>query len=165
MSSRSSRFAAWLALAGLVVALDQASKAWVLAVFQAGESLAVAPVFNLTLLFNAGASFSFLADAGGWQRWFFIALALAVSAWLILLLRAHAAGKDQRLLSCALALILGGAIGNVIDRIRIGAVTDFLDFHWAGHHFPAFNIADACITLGVILMIWHELFKKRKLRP
>jgi signal peptidase II len=161
-SPQTSRFATWLVLAGFVVALDQASKAWVLAAFQTGESLAIAPVFNLTLVFNTGASFNFLADAGGWQRWFFIALALAVSAWLLILLRTYAANKDQRLLACALSLILGGAVGNVIDRIRISVVTDFLDFHWAAYHFPAFNVADACITLGVILMIWHELFKKRR---
>jgi signal peptidase II len=148
----------WLALAGLVVVLDQATKAWVLALFQPGESVIVAPVFNLTLLFNTGASFSFLADAGGWQRWFFIGLAIAISVWLLALLRQHA---GERLMAGALALILGGAVGNVIDRIRIGAVTDFLHFHWQEHYFPAFNVADSCISIGVILMIWVELFGRR----
>lgn len=147
----------WLALAGLVVVLDQATKSWVLAVFHHGESLVVTPFFNLTLLFNTGASFSFLADAGGWQRWFFIVLALAVSVWLVLLLRQHA---GERAMAASLALILGGAVGNVIDRIRLGAVTDFLHFHWHEHYFPAFNVADSCITVGVILMIWYELFGK-----
>jgi len=147
----------WLVLAGLVVLLDQATKSWVLAVFHHGESLVVTFFFNLTLLFNTGASFSFLADAGGWQRWFFIVLALAISVWLVALLRQHA---TERLMATSLALILGGAIGNVIDRIRIGAVTDFLHFHWNGHYFPAFNVADSCITVGVILMIWVELFGK-----
>jgi signal peptidase II len=153
------RFLVWLLLAGIVAMLDQASKAWVLAFFQPGESLTVAPVFNLVLLFNTGASFSFLADAGGWQRWFFTALALAVSAWLIVLLRTHA---DKPPIACALALILGGAIGNVIDRLHSGAVTDFLHFHWQEHYFPAFNLADSCITVGVILLIGYELFNKRR---
>jgi signal peptidase II len=150
-------FMGWLALTGLVVVLDQASKAWMLTLLQPGESRVLAPVFNLTLLFNTGASFSFLADAGGWQRWFFVVLALAISAWLLALLRAHA---GERLLACGCALILGGAIGNVIDRICFGAVTDFLHFYWGEHYFPAFNVADSCITVGVILMIWHELFGK-----
>jgi signal peptidase II len=151
----------WLALAGLVVLLDQATKSWVLAIFHHGESLVVTSFFNLTLLFNTGASFSFLADAGGWQRWFFIVLALAISVWLVALLRQHA---GERLMATALALILGGAVGNVIDRIRLGAVTDFLHFHWNEHYFPAFNVADSCITVGVVLMIWVELFGKGK-RP
>ncbi len=149
------RLAHWLALAGGVVALDQATKAWVLAVFQPGESMVVTPFFNLVLLFNTGASFSFLADAGGWQRWFFVVLAVAISAWLLTLLRRHA---GELLMASALTLILGGAVGNVIDRIRIGAVTDFLHFHWNEYYFPAFNVADSCITIGVALMIWYELF-------
>jgi signal peptidase II len=151
------RLTFWLALAGGLVALDQATKAWVLALFQPGESLVVTPFFNLVLWFNTGASFSFLADAGGWQRWFFVALALAISVWLTVLLRTHA---NDRLMATALTLILGGAVGNVIDRIRFGAVTDFLAFHWQEHFFPAFNVADSCITVGVILMIWYELFGK-----
>jgi signal peptidase II len=151
------RLTFWLALAGGIVVLDQATKAWVLAVFNHGESLVVTPFFNLVLWFNTGASFSFLADAGGWQRWFFVALALAISVWLTALLRTHA---HERLMATALALILGGAVGNVIDRIRFGAVTDFLAFHWQEHFFPAFNVADSSITVGVILMIWYELFGK-----
>ncbi len=148
-------FGAWLGLAALVVVLDQLSKAWILAVFHAGESVRVLPVFDLVLLFNPGASFSFLADAGGWQRWLFTVLALAVSAWLVVLLRRHA---QERLFSLSAALILGGAIGNVIDRLRHGAVVDFLHFHWNEHYFPAFNVADSCISVGVALMLWHELF-------
>lgn len=151
------RLGHWLALVGGIVALDQATKAWVLAFFQHGESLVVTSFFNLVLFFNTGASFSFLADAGGWQRWFFIVLALAISVWLLLLLRRHA---GEFLMAFSLTLILGGAVGNVIDRIRFGAVTDFLYFHWNEHYFPAFNVADSCITVGVILMIWHELFGK-----
>jgi signal peptidase II len=153
------RLAHWLALVGGIVALDQATKAWVLALFQPGESVTVTPIFNLVLFFNTGASFSFLADAGGWQRWFFVVLALAVSAWLLALLRRHA---SEFLMAFSLSLILGGAVGNVVDRIRFGAVTDFLHFHWNEHFFPAFNVADSCITVGVIVMIWCELFGKRE---
>lgn len=143
----------WLALAALVVLLDQATKAWVLASFRLMESLVVMPFFNLVLVFNSGAAFSFLAGAGGWQKWFFVGLALAISAWLLGLLRKHA---GERLLPTALALILGGAVGNVIDRLRFDAVVDFLDFHLAGYHWPAFNVADSAITVGVALMLWHQ---------
>jgi signal peptidase II len=151
----SPRLTFWLGLAGAIVVLDQISKAWILSAFHIGESLQVLPVFDLVLLFNPGASFSLLADAGGWQRWFFTVLALGISVWLVVLLRKHAA---ERLMPLALALILGGALGNVIDRIRFGAVVDFLHFHWNEHYFPAFNVADSCITVGVALMLWHELF-------
>ena len=148
-----SRLPGWLALAALVVVLDQASKHWVLASFRVMESLAVTSFFNLVLVFNPGASFSFLADAGGWQKWFFIVLALGISAWLVRMLHQHAA---ERLLPAALALILGGAVGNVIDRLRFDAVADFLQFHYAGWYFPAFNLADSAITLGVALMLLHQ---------
>jgi signal peptidase II len=140
-------------LAAFVVLLDQVSKAWVLASFRYMESLVVTPFFNLVLVYNSGAAFSFLADAGGWQKWFFIVLALGISAWLLSLLRQHA---GERLLPLALSLILGGAIGNVIDRLRFDAVVDFLDFHVAGYHWPAFNVADSAITVGVALMLWHQ---------
>ena len=148
-------FYAWLALAAGVVVLDQISKAWILSVFQPGESLRVLPVFDLVLLFNPGASFSFLADAGGWQRWFFTVLALGVSGWIVFMLRSHA---GQKLLSLALALIMGGALGNVIDRIRFGAVVDFVQWHVAGFYWPAFNIADSAITIGAVLMVWDQFF-------
>ena len=147
------RLANWLALALLVLLLDQASKAWVLGSFRLMEHHVVTPFFNLVLVFNAGASFSFLADAGGWQKWFFIVLALGISLWLLNLLRQHA---QERLLPAALSLILGGAIGNVVDRLRFDAVVDFLDFHLAGYHWPAFNVADSAITVGVALMLWHQ---------
>ncbi|NWG31297.1 MAG: lipoprotein signal peptidase [Rhodocyclaceae bacterium] len=147
----------WFAFAGAVILLDQVTKNWVLAVFHLHESVAVAPFFNLVLVMNPGASFSFLADAGGWQKWFFIALALGISAWLAVLILRHA---GERLMPAALALILGGALGNVIDRIRFGAVVDFLDVHYAGWHWPAFNVADSAITLGVILLLWHQLRHK-----
>lgn len=147
----------WLGLAGTIIVLDQLTKAWIVAVFRLGDVQAVSSFFNLVFVFNAGASFSFLADAGGWQKWFFIALAFGISGWLVAMLRQHAA---DRLLATALSLILGGALGNVIDRLRFGAVVDFLDFHWAGIHFPAFNVADAAISLGVALMLLHQLTHK-----
>ena len=147
------RLARWLMLATFVVLLDQASKAWVLASFRYMESLSVTSFFNLVLVYNSGAAFSFLAGAGGWQKWFFVALALGISAWLLSMLRHHA---QERLLPTSLSLILGGAIGNVIDRLRFDAVVDFLDFHLAGYHWPAFNVADSAITVGVVLMLWHQ---------
>jgi signal peptidase II len=149
--------ALWLALAGFVIALDQASKAWIVATFGLGESVALTSFFNVVFVFNRGASFSFLADAGGWQRWLFTGLALLVSVWLFDMLRQHA---REKLLPSGLAMVLGGALGNVIDRIRFGAVVDFLDFHAAGWHFPAFNVADSAITIGVALILWHQFRTK-----
>lgn len=149
----------WLGLAAAVAILDQLTKAWVLSAFRTGEVFYVAPFFNLVLVFNPGASFSFLADAGGWQRWFFIALALGVSGWLVAMIRQHAA---EKLTPSAFALVLGGAVGNVIDRIRFGAVADFLDFHAAGWHFPAFNVADSAITLGIVLMLLDQFTRKEQ---
>jgi len=149
--------ARWLALAGAIIVADFASKDWVLSAFHLHESVAVTPFFNLVLVMNPGASFSFLADAGGWQKWFFIMLALGISAWLVMLMRRHAAEKAMPI---ALALVLGGALGNVIDRLRFGAVVDFLDFHVAGWHWPAFNVADSAITVGVILLVWQQLIHK-----
>jgi signal peptidase II len=150
-------FGIWLGLAVLVIAIDQASKAWIMDAFRLGEILTVTPNFDLVFVFNPGASFSFLADAGGWQRWFFVVLALAISVWLLVLLHKHAA---ERAMPAALALILGGALGNVADRIRFGAVVDFIQVHAANWYFPAFNAADSAITLGVILMLWQQVFSK-----
>jgi signal peptidase II len=153
------RLARWLALATFVVLLDQASKAWVLVSFRLMEHHVVTPFFNLVLVFNPGASFSLLAGAGGWQKWFFVVLALGISAWLLSLLRHHA---QERLLPTALSLILGGAIGNVIDRLRFDAVVDFLDFHAAGYHWPAFNVADSAITVGVARMLLHQFLQPKE---
>lgn len=147
----------WLLLAGAVIVLDQLSKALIVARLHLGDTVAVASFFNIVFVFNAGASFSFLADAGGWQKWFFVALALGISAWLAVMLVRHA---TDELLALSLAMILGGALGNVIDRLRFGAVVDFLDFHWAGMHFPAFNVADSAISLGVALMLLHQFIHK-----
>jgi len=150
----------WLALSALVIVLDQTTKAWVTSAFKLNESLTVTPFFDLVWVYNVGAAFSFLAGASGWQRWFFVALALGISAWIVTMLRQHA---RERLLPAALALILGGALGNVVDRLTHGAVVDFLDFHYAGYHFPAFNLADSAISVGVALMLWQSLVKTRPL--
>lgn len=147
----------WLGMAAVVILLDQISKWIALALLQPGDSVYVAPFFNWVLTFNAGAAFSFLADADGWQRWFFTALALGVSVWIVSMLRRHV--NDFRL-SLALTLILGGALGNVIDRLRFGAVVDFVQWHLAGYYWPAFNVADSAITLGALLLAWDQFAQK-----
>ncbi len=151
-------FWGWLGLAAGLVLVDQLSKLAVLARFQLGESLEITSFFNLVLVYNPGAAFSFLAAAGGWQKWFFVALALGISAWIIRMLLAHPEQKRQNL---ALTLILGGALGNVIDRVAYGAVVDFLDFHLAGWHWPAFNVADSGITVGAVLLVLDQLLQSR----
>ena len=147
----------WLWLAVIVVLLDQISKWVVLGTLQPGETRYVAPFFNWVLAFNPGAAFSFLSDAGGWQRWFFTALALGVSGWIVSQLRRHC---NEFRLSLALTMVLGGALGNVIDRIRFGVVIDFIQWHAAGFYWPAFNVADSAITLGAILLLWDQLQTK-----
>ena len=149
------RFASWLGLSGLIIVLDQLTKFWVVSALSLGQSIELTGFLNLVFVYNPGAAFSFLSDAGGWQRWFFVALALAVSAWLTFQIRQHAA---ERLLPLAATLILGGALGNVVDRIRFGAVVDFVDVHAAGWHWPAFNVADSAISVGVALLLWQQLF-------
>jgi signal peptidase II len=142
----------WLPVTALVILLDQLSKAWIARHFTFDESVAVLPVLNVTLRFNTGAAFSVLADASGWQRWLFTGLALVVSGGIIVWLYRLDAGR-QRLLACSLSLILAGALGNLIDRLAIGHVIDFIDVHWKDVHFPAFNVADSAITVGAILML------------
>ena len=144
----------WYMLAGVVVVLDQLSKWLVLANLQFGEVVYVAPFWNWMLTFNPGAAFSFLADQPGWQRWFFTVLALAVSGWIALELKKS---PEQKLLSLALALVMGGALGNVVDRIRFGAVVDFIQWHAAGYYWPAFNVADSAITVGAIFLVFSQL--------
>jgi signal peptidase II len=144
----------WLVLSAVVIALDLATKAWVSSAFTLGESLRITPFFNLVLAHNTGAAFSFLADAGGWQRWFFTAVAVAISVALVVMLRRHA---DNPLLECALALVLGGALGNLHDRVTLGHVVDFVQLHAGGYYFPAFNVADSAITVGVVLLVWDSL--------
>ncbi len=157
--SRSGTPLLWLAFAALVVVLDQFFKIVIVRSFEYGESRPVTGFFNLVLVYNKGAAFSFLADAGGWQRWFFIGLGLAVGAFIVWLLFRHA---GQRLFSLAVSLVLGGAIGNVIDRIVYGHVVDFLDFHLRGYHWPAFNVADCAITVGAVLLIVDEFRRVRR---
>jgi signal peptidase II len=149
----------WLGLAALVVIVDQLSKYFVRSTFSLHESIEVTPFFNLVFVFNRGAAFSFLSDASGWQRTFFITLALAASLWIVWLLRKHA---TQVLFCFALSLILGGAIGNVIDRLVFGAVVDFLDYHQRGHHWPVFNVADSAISCGAALLVWEAFTAKRR---
>lgn len=149
----------WYGLAAVVIVLDQLSKWVVLNHVQYGEIIYMAPFWNWVLTFNPGAAFSFLADQPGWQRWFFSALALGVSGWIALELRRH---PEQKLMALALTLVMGGALGNVIDRIRFGAVVDFIQWHVAGYYWPAFNVADSAITLGAVLMVWASLFAKER---
>jgi signal peptidase II len=148
------RTGSWLALAAFIVALDQITKHLVVRSFAPGESVAVTSFFNMVLVHNRGAAFSFLSDQSGWQRVFFIAIALAASVWIVYLLVKH---PRERLFALALALVLAGAVGNVIDRVLVGAVVDFLDFHAFGYHWPAFNVADSAITCGAALLVWDAL--------
>jgi signal peptidase II len=147
----------WLSLAALIIALDQTSKLWISAHFIYGESLRVTDFFNLVLAHNSGAAFSFLNDAGGWQRWMFSAIAILAAVWIVRLLRQHA---HETLFCFALALILGGALGNLIDRVAYGYVVDFLDFYWGSLHFPAFNVADSAISVGAVLLVLDSFKKK-----
>ena len=149
----------WLAFALLVVLLDQFFKIVIVRSFTYGESRPVTSFFNLVLVYNKGAAFSFLADAGGWQRWFFTGLGIVVGAFIVWLLYRH---TGQRLFCFAVSLILGGAVGNVIDRVVYGHVVDFLDFYAGRYHWPAFNVADCAITVGAVLLIVDELRRVRR---
>ncbi|MCK6420137.1 MAG: lipoprotein signal peptidase [Burkholderiaceae bacterium] len=172
MAGRSGRagaapgLALWLGLAFAVVLLDQFTKVLVLGEFRLGDSRVVTSYFNLVRAHNTGAAFSFLHDASGWQRWFFVGLGAAASGFIIWMLRAH---PGQRLFCFAVSMILGGAVGNVIDRLVHGYVVDFLQFHWSwlapvfhGGHFPAFNLADSAITLGAICLVLDEVRRVRR---
>ncbi|MDD2721021.1 MAG: signal peptidase II [Gallionella sp.] len=158
MLDRCPAFARWLALATLIIVLDQISKLLIIGHFNYGEDYVIASVFSLTLVHNPGAAFSFLSDAGGVQRWLFSGLAVVASVWMTVLLKRHG---DKLLFALALSLILGGALGNLIDRIAYGYVVDFLLFHWDTHYFPAFNLADSAITGGAILLILESLLEKK----
>lgn len=148
----------WLGLALAIVVLDQMSKMLILKHYELGDSTTITSFFNIVRAHNSGAAFSFLAGASGWQRWFFTGLGVVAALFISYLLRAHA---GQKLFCLALACILGGAVGNVIDRLLHGYVVDFFDFHWAAMHFPAFNVADSAITIGAILLILDELRRVR----
>lgn len=164
--SSSSGMLQWLGLAFILILVDQFTKILIAGAYQLGENTYVTSFFNVVRAHNKGAAFSFLADAGGWQRWFFTAIGLVAVAIIVWMLRSH---PGQKLFSFAMACILGGAIGNVIDRVVYGYVIDFLDFHWAwlspmfyGGHFPAFNVADSAITVGAACLILDELLRVRR---
>jgi len=152
------RWLAWLGVSAVVVMLDQLSKQLMQAVLLPGQTVRVTPFFDLVLVFNPGAAFSFLSSAPGWQRELFIGIALVASVVIVYLMRKHA---GDRLFSFGLALILGGALGNVVDRLHLGAVVDFLYFHVAQYYWPAFNLADSAITCGAALLIWDSLRRSR----
>ena len=154
MPERTSHWTRWLLLAAAVIAVDLATKAWITAAFRYGESREVTPFFNLVLVHNTGAAFSFLAGQGGWQRWFFAAVALAISAVLVVLLSRH---KGSRWVAAGYALVLGGALGNLWDRVLLGYVVDFVQLHAAGYSWPAFNVADSAITVGMVILVIDSL--------
>ncbi len=148
----------WLGLAFAVIVADHLTKFWVSATLDYQEAIPVLPFFSLVLVHNTGAAFSFLADAGGWQRWFFIAVGIVATVVIVRLLKRHG---DEPHLALPLALVLGGALGNVIDRVVLGYVVDFLYFHYRGFAWPAFNVADSAITVGAALLIWDSVRGKR----
>ncbi len=158
-SSGAPSLVAWLGLALIVIVLDQFAKTLILGYFQLGDSREVTAFFNVVRVHNSGAAFSFLAGAAGWQRWFFVGLGLAAAAFIVWMLRSHPA---QKLFCFAVTMIMGGALGNVIDRLLHGYVVDFIQVHWNASYFPSFNLADSAITLGAVLLIVDELRRVRR---
>ena len=156
-----SRAAAWLLLSAFIVLLDQLSKTYITRHFGEFEFRSVLPILDIVRMHNVGAAFSFLASASGWQRWLFIALAVSVSIAIIVWLCRLPRGS-RSLLAAGLALVLGGALGNVIDRIRLGHVIDFIHFHWDRAYFPAFNVADSAITVGAACLLLDALFDSKR---
>ncbi len=142
-----------------MLALDAGTKALIVEVFRLGERVEITAFFNLVYWLNSGAAFGFLQDAGGWQRWFFVAIGLAVSAWLV---REIGARDSPAALRMGYGLMLGGALGNVVDRVFRGAVVDWLDFYWRSYHWPAFNLADSALVVGVALLLIHGLVGERR---
>jgi signal peptidase II len=157
--ARSAGMLQWLGLAAILLIADQFTKVLIVGFYQLGDATQVTSFFNVVRVHNSGAAFSFLAAAGGWQRWFFMAIGIVAAAVILWLLKSHA---GQKLFAFAMACILGGAIGNVIDRLVHGYVVDFVDFHSHGYHFPAFNLADSTITLGAACLILDELLRVRR---
>ena len=151
----------WLGIALVVILADQLSKTLIIGVFRPNDSHWVTSFFNVVRVHNTGAAFSFLAGAAGWQRWFFVGLGAVAAVFIVWMLRNHA---GQKLFCWALALILGGALGNVIDRLMHGYVVDFIQVHWRGWYFPSFNIADSAITVGAAFLILDELRRVRRAR-
>ena len=149
----------WLGLALLIFLADQFTKTLILGYYQLGDSTWVTSFFNVVRVHNSGAAFSFLAGASGWQRWFFTAIGLGAAVFIVWMLRQHA---GQRLFAFAMACLLGGALGNVVDRLIHGYVVDFIQLHYAGWYFPSFNVADAAITAGAVGMILDEVLRVRR---
>ncbi len=160
-SGNAEKMLPWLALAALIIIADQATKTLILGSFQYGDSRSVTSFFNIVRVHNTGAAFSFLAGASGWQRWFFVGLGVAAAGFIVWMLRSHA---GQRLFSFALSLILGGALGNVIDRLLHGYVVDFIQVHYGGWYFPSFNVADSAISVGAACLILDEILRVRRSR-
>jgi signal peptidase II len=157
--SSSGSMLVWLGLATIILIADQFTKILIVGFYQLGDATHVTSFFNVVRVHNSGAAFSFLAGASGWQRWFFTVIGVLAAGLILWLLKSH---TGQKLFAFALACILGGAIGNVIDRVLYGYVIDFLDFYWRGWHFPAFNVADSAITLGAACLIIDELRRVRR---
>jgi signal peptidase II len=151
--------ALWLGLALVVIVLDQVTKALIVGSLQLGDSHPVTSFFNIVRAHNTGAAFSFLAGAAGWQRWFFVTLGIGAAGFIVWMLRSH---PTQKLFCFAVTMIMGGALGNVVDRLLHGHVVDFIQVHWRGWYFPSFNLADSAITLGAILLIADELRRVRR---
>jgi signal peptidase II len=151
----------WLGLALAIFIADQFTKVLILGYYRLGDSTYVTSFFNVVRAHNTGAAFSFLAGASGWQRWFFTAIGIAAAVFIVWMLRSHA---GQKLFSFSLACILGGAIGNVVDRVIHGYVVDFVQVHWRGWYFPAFNVADSAITVGAACLILDEILRVRRTR-
>jgi signal peptidase II len=158
----------WLGLAAILFVADQFTKVLILGYYRLGDSTTITSFFNIVRVHNTGAAFSFLAGAGGWQRWFFTAVGVGAAVFIVWMLRSH---PGQKLFAFALSCILGGAVGNVVDRLLHGYVVDWLDFHWRflsgvfpGGHFPAFNLADAAITVGAVALIVDEIRRVRRSR-
>jgi signal peptidase II len=160
MANQKANLLPWLAIAIVVIVLDQITKTLILQHYQYGDSTTITSFFNIVRAHNTGAAFSFLAGAGGWQRWFFIGLGFAAAVFIIWMLRSHG---GQKMFAWALSLILGGAVGNVVDRMLHGYVVDFIQVHWgATYYFPSFNVADSAITAGAALLILDELLRVRR---
>jgi signal peptidase II len=158
-SSPSGSMLPWLGLALILVIADQFTKVLILGYYRLGDSTTITSFFNIVRAHNTGAAFSFLAAASGWQRWLFTGIGVAATLFIVYLLRTH---PGQKLFCFALACILGGAVGNVIDRLLHGYVVDFLQFHYGGWYFPAFNVADMAITVGAVCLVLDELLRVRK---
>ena len=153
------RLGNWIGLAAIVVLIDQWTKHLIRGALRTGEVIRITDWFDLVLAFNPGAAFSFLADQAGWQRWFFVALAAVICGWLLRLLARH---QHEFLQPLAFSLIIGGAIGNVIDRLQHGHVVDFIQWYWRDHYWPAFNLADSAIVAGAVGIALFGLLQKPK---